>query len=189
MKKKLIVISLILLIMVSTISIAYSTGRPALMVSSATAKPGETVTLSVSIDKNPGINTFALGFDYDDSLLQLLDVQPTKDLGGQFVYGKKAVWLNSQDTTYNGDIMTLTFKVADSASIGNAKVTLKFSKGDISNYSEKTVSFSTESGNISIQGDQAQSETEGKAGLWERIVALINKWIEAIKSFFHIGSN
>ncbi|MBQ6020184.1 MAG: VWA domain-containing protein [Clostridia bacterium] len=125
-----------------------------LTVSSTGSEPGEEIVLAVSISDNPGINTFSLGFDYDESVLQLTNVESVSDLGGQFTYSKKAVWLNSSDTDYNGDILKLYFKVLPEAVSGDAKVTLTYNAGDISNYNEDDIFFEVQPGVVSIQEKQ-----------------------------------
>ena len=121
-----------------------------LSVSSAISAPGETVSLTVSASNNPGINTFALGFQYDTDRLTLQDVTPAEALGGQFTFDKKSVWLSSEDTTYNGEILTLTFRVNDNAPVGNAAVSITYRPGDISNYNEENVDFALSAGSIFV---------------------------------------
>ena len=99
-------------------------------------------------------------------------------LGGQFVYGKKAVWLNSKDTTYNGEIMTLKFVVAKSAS-GSAKVKLTYSAGDISNYNEQDVNFSIEPGTITIASSGASTNSSGSNQTGSKLT-----WFQKLIAFF-----
>lgn len=150
MTKKLTTIILVLLLTLSALPLVFATGTPTITVSSATAAPGETVNLKVSLSNNPGINTFALGFDYDTSRLSLTNVTANADLGGQFTYSKKAVWLNSVDSTYTGEILTLTFKVLDNAAAGNANVAVTYNAGDISNYNEDDVDFNLVDGKVTV---------------------------------------
>lgn len=128
-------------------------------IGSVEAVPGETVTVPVSISGNPGINTFSLGFSYDTNTLTLLDVKLSSNLGGQFAYKKKAVWLNSSDTKYNGDILYLTFKVSDIAEYGDSSISVTYAPGDISNYNEDDVNFAVSPGSVSIGIDQQTVNT------------------------------
>lgn len=56
----------------------------------------------------------------------------------------------SGDTTYDGTIFTINFKVLDSAKIGNAEITILYEEGDICNYNEQTVDFDIVSGGITV---------------------------------------
>ena len=123
---------------------------PTISVGTAEAKPGDTVTLPVRLTDNPGINTFSLEFLYDNTKLTLLDVTPAANIGGQFVYKKKAVWLNGSDTRYNGEVLSLTFRVLSTAEFGKTAVSVAFAPGDISDENENDVAFSIDAGSVSI---------------------------------------
>ena len=179
MYKKTISILLLLMILFSNVLPVSAKGSPTITVSSATAKPGETVVLSVKMKNNPGINTFSLGINYDSKKLTLQEVKVSSKLGGQFVYRKKAVWLNNKDTTYNGEIMTLKFLVAKSAS-GKANVKLTYSPGDISNYNEQNVNFSIESGTITIASNGTSS---GSSASNQNTPEVKQSWIQKLIAF------
>lgn len=134
---------------------------PTISVGSASAAPDSSVSVNVSIANNPGINTFALGFSYDTNRLSLKSVSVDSALGGQFQYAKKAVWLNSSDTKYNGAILKLTFDVAANAKEGDTKVTVTYQPGDISNYNEDDVMFAVSSGTITV-GNHTHTWDSGK---------------------------
>lgn len=156
----------------------FAVSEPALSITSADAEPGGIVELNVVIENNPGINTFALGFDYDDSTLELLDVTVDDNLGGQFVYKKKAVWLNSEDIQYNGSILTLKFRVSDDAQSGESEIKLTYSLGDISNYDEENINFKVYPGVITVKNGNEN------ISFLQRIMMLFNRIIELIKSLF-----
>ena len=116
----------------------------------ANALPDSDITLDVVITENPGINTFTLGFAYDTARLSLTNVTKPDSLPGQLQYSKKAVWLNSEDTTYTGTILTLTFHVLASAPAGDARVAVTYNEGDIANYNEQDVSFDLTAGSVTV---------------------------------------
>lgn len=154
MNKKIIIIFALVLAVTVVFSVTAGAQAPTIAVSSVSAKPGDTVELMVSVSGNPGINTFSLGFEYDTDRLTLQNVTASDALGGQFTYAKKAVWLNSSDSTYNGEILTLSFKVNDNATAGNASVNVTYSAGDISNYNEDDVNFGTVPGAVTVTGGE-----------------------------------
>lgn len=174
--KKLIGIVLIVLFFLTSMLTAFAVGTPTLSVSSAVADTGDIVVLNVVVENNPGINTFSLGFDYDDSKIELLEVTVNDNLGGQFIYKKKAVWLNGKDISYNGNLLELKFKVLDTAEPGEVTVSLTCSSGDISNYNEEDIDFEFVSGKI-VVGDS------------DEITFLIQKIISILKKIIEILNN
>ncbi|MGN0443691.1 MAG: cohesin domain-containing protein [Acutalibacteraceae bacterium] len=156
--KKVLAVFLSILFVFSSIPyvVATETSSGTIEVSSAEAVPGETIELKVAIKDNPGINTFSLGFSYDTTRLSLKSVTPSSGLGGQFTYAKKAVWLNSSDTTYNGEILTLSFEVLSSAKDGEAAVAVTYSAGDISNYNEDDVNFDLVAGKVTVKSPKEE---------------------------------
>jgi len=162
MHKKLLVVLSAILMILSIKTIAFAAETPTITVSSAEANIGETVQLKVSLINNPGINTFSLGFDYDTSKLNLLGVEFEPGISGQFVYVKKAVWLNNKDITTNGNYLMLNFKVLDNATPGEAEVTVTYNKGDISNYDEDDLEFDIVAGKVIVQysGDEGGSDDD-----------------------------
>lgn len=157
MHKKLLSVLLAVVMLLSITSTAFAAGTPTVTVTSATAAPGETVTLNVALSNNPGINTFSFGFDYDTTKLNLTEVEIVPDIPGQFTYSKKAVWLNSNDITTNGNFLALTFDVLDSATSGDASVSVTYNAGDISNYDEEDVNFQIVAGKVTVR----QKDIEG----------------------------
>lgn len=178
MYKRIISVSLAVILLLTCGVMLVTAAQPTLSVSSAVANPGDVVELEVVLENNPGINTFSLGFDYDKSKLDLLDVTINENLGGQFVYREKAVWLNSKDTKYNGEILKLEFKVLDSAKSGDAEVNVTYSPGDISNYDEQDVNFKTLSGKITVENG------ETNVSFVQMILSFFNRIIEKIKDLF-----
>lgn len=176
MFKKVLSFMLAAVLVLAVVPVAFAASKPTLTVSSVSANPGDTITLSVSIKNNPGINSFTLGFSYDETKLKLKDVDIEKKLGGQFVYKKKAVWLASKDTKYNGDILYLKFKVLDEAANSTTKVKVTYSPGDIVNYAEKDVNPTVVAGTVTVSG--------AKLSIWARFVAALRKILAKITGMF-----
>lgn len=156
--------------------------EPTITVSSATVNAGDEFELVVAFENNPGINTFALGFDYDKTKLTLTNVELNENLGGSFAYKERAVWLNNKDIKYNGEVLTLKFKVLDSAKGGETKVKVTYSSGDISNYNEEDVSFKVEPGTVSIGSNEVQTS------VIQRILSFFRWMIEMMKELISFGN-
>ena len=124
--------------------------EPSIIVGTASADAGDSVSVDVKISGNPGISAMVLEIEYDTSRLSLESVEKYSELVGMFEYTKKAVWVYSGDTKYDGTIFTINFKVLDSAKIGNAEITILYEEGDICNYNEQTVDFDIVSGGITV---------------------------------------
>lgn len=131
---------------------------PTISVGAAAGMQDEIISIPVRIEGNPGINTFSLGFKYDQSKLTLMDVTPSSKLGGQFMYTKKAVWFNSKDTKHNGDILFLKFRINDTALSSVTEVGVTYSPGDISNYNEKNINCFLSSGAVIVGAKQQTLE-------------------------------
>ena len=102
----------------------------ALTVGQATAQPGQQVKLTLSLSGNPGLCGLNFTIDYDHTRLTLedydcLDSQLTaSDWSLGLGEGEKALWLQSDATDAEGEILTLVFRVSDTAPLGETTVTL-----------------------------------------------------------------
>lgn len=81
-----------------------------------TLNPGDTVTVSVALDSNPGFAYMSLQPVYPDAF-ELVSMEKDGDLNPTI--GNKAVFAYSEDNTYTGAILKLTFAVKDDAAFGS----------------------------------------------------------------------
>ena len=149
MKKRVISFFLVLCMLVSLFPVgtAFADSNPQIVVSTEKATAGEEVTLSVSTANNPGISVLALGIDYDKTKLEYVGFE---DSGfTDWTVKTRAVWLGNGDSTYNGEILKLKFKVLSTAA-GMAAVSVSCGEGDAYNYNEEPISFKTVSGGVDI---------------------------------------
>lgn len=143
--------------------ISANESSPTLTLSDAVVCAGESFTVYVTASDNPGISSFTLSIDYDTEAFSLTDVVVNPDLGGQSSYNKKVVWITSNDTTYNGTILTLSFTANDTASVNEYPISVSYAPGDICNYNEEDVDFTVIPGKITV-GDSGSTEDPGTGG-------------------------
>lgn len=160
MKKRILSILMTLCMVTSLFSgmgAAFADSTAQLVVSTQTAKAGDEVTLSVSTVNNPGVAVLTLGINYDAEKLELVGFENSGFTG--WTVKTSAVWVGDNDSTYNGEILKLKFKVLDGAS-GKTEVTLRCGDGDAYNYDEEPVSFVVVSGGVVIEKAHTHSYTE-----------------------------
>ena len=76
----------------------------------------------------------------------------TAEMGGQFIYSKKAVWISEENTDFDGKIMTLTFEINAGTEEGDYPVTVTYNSGDIYDSDEIEYDFRIISGGITVTG-------------------------------------
>ena len=160
MKKRILSILMTLCMVTSLFSgmgVAFADSTAQLIVSTQTAKAGDEVALSVSTVNNPGVAVLTLGINYDAEKLELVGFENSGFTG--WTVKTSAVWVGDNDSTYNGEILKLKFKVLDGAS-GKTEVTLRCGDGDAYNYDEEPVSFEVVSGGVVIEKAHTHSYTE-----------------------------
>lgn len=141
---------------------AYAADNAAFRLTSATAKAGETVTLSMMVDNNPGITACAVAIEYPAGLT-LTAKATNKNLfsGGSVVVGGnananpyKVNWSEDFDNFYeNGEFFTVTFKVADDAQPGDYEIVVSYDQADVYNADMDDVVFETVNGVITVEAD------------------------------------
>lgn len=133
-------------------------------IGSADAVVGETVTIPVSITKNPGIISLKLAVNYDAAVLELVSVE-----GGDFGSTEGEVpglsfgpmesnpfminWIDPLSQTNNVDIGTiayLTFKVKEDAAEGSTDLSITFNPNDVFDFGSENVEFTTVDGAINV---------------------------------------
>ena len=155
--KRILSLILCLVLAVSLLPLsAAAAGTPTVRVSSAQAKAGETITLDVAVENNPGIFALTFSFKYDTSRLKLIAVTPNKQSfpgSWQAASLKGATWAsNAGDITANGTILTMTFEVLEDAAAGDANVEVVL--GEIINEDMDDIEFTSVPGVITINSGE-----------------------------------
>lgn len=111
-------------------------GSGTLSLSGAEGKQGDTVIISVNMNSNPGLITMKFTISWDEGL-ELTSASNAGVLAGWTTPAPTISspytlrWADSlamSDNTSTGEIVTLTFKIKDGATVGNHNVTLTFSE-------------------------------------------------------------
>ena len=98
--------------------------NPTLRLTDATVAKGNTVTIDLAIENNPGFCALAIAIDYNSKYLTLVSVE-NKMPSMTMTQGKNIIWDNSSNYTGNGVIARLTFKAANNAPDGDYSVTVR----------------------------------------------------------------
>jgi len=87
----------------------------------STVKPGETFTVTLSATCSDGINTVSTTIEYDESVLELVN-GAVSDSSKWINLGENKninIFANSRDSISYADLYLMTFKVKDTAELGN----------------------------------------------------------------------
>lgn len=135
---------------------------PTIVVSDATAKAGATnVEVTLSIRNNPGILGMTLALNYDERVMTLTNVEKgdalsemtftkPKILGSGCKFPWDAEEVLPEDAT-NGEMLTLTFSVSNTATAGNYPVSLTYDDGAIIDNDMMPVAVSIDNGTITVE--------------------------------------
>ena len=164
-----LVLSLILMggLLSPTARAAQGTG--VIAVSDAEGAPGETVTVSVTIQDNPGIIAAAMEVVYDHTQLKLLEVEdenllqePTFSANVE-QYPYYLSWndaLASDNHTDDGLLVTLTFAILEDARPGTVEIALSGDANDLFNWDLNNVPFVFRSGTVTVTGEEWEAESK-----------------------------
>ncbi len=119
---------------------------------------GDTVTLTVRAENNPGVASVRHTLTFDPAVFQYVSCEQAEELPGALVVNPEQaeagqitiVWFNSAN--YQGDIFyTLTLEIADTAQAGNYTVGMTFGERDNMNAALQPVNFTPASGTIEVK--------------------------------------
>lgn len=104
-------------------------------------KAGQTVEVTVTLENNPGFSDLSLEIGYDADVIELTKVTPNSAVGCIFTTSQQLTqlpyrlnWVNgTEDSTFTGTLVTLTFQIKDSAELGSYPVTVSYYKGKYGN--------------------------------------------------------
>lgn len=132
-----------------------------IQVSNSIGFQGDSVDVTISLAENPGIASMQLNVAYDDDKLTLVSVSDSGNLGTAVHSNNLSLnpcvltWANdlvTENFTFNGDIVTLTFAVAEDAEIGETPITVTYDHDnyDIIDADGAPVAFEVVNGSVNI---------------------------------------
>jgi len=147
-------------------AVAEPENGPVVTVSGGECMPGETIDVVVSLRGNTGFSNLGLEIDYSEEL-ELIAVAENSDVDAMFtpsqdfgVYPYNINFDNANNSYYNGDLVTLTFRVKDDALRGEYYVNVDFYKGRDGSYidgedvnydeNENPLNLSYEGGTVTV---------------------------------------
>lgn len=144
MKKIVCLLFAVTMLVTCMIPTAFAAGSATVSMTSASAKRGEAVTLTVSVSGNTnGLYSYGFQVKYDSNALELVSAGGGS-LSSPSSANNKVGWFctTPDPVTGDGSLFTMTFQVKDSASKGTYDITLvtdDFTDGNWDSYSVNTV--------------------------------------------------
>lgn len=155
----------------------------------ATAKAGDTVTVAVNIDSNPGIAGATFSVNYDDALT-LESVEDKAVLPGTMIAGQLGtkpytmLWYGSSNSTKTGCFVVLNFRVADNAKEGSYNVSISCSEA--SNEKGADVTIPSASAVVTVKSARLPGDVngDGKVSIKDsvRLAQYLAGWSVTIQS-------
>lgn len=158
--KKLLSIIITLVLLICTFSlVCNAVETPSFSLDEVSGKAGDTVTLNLNINNNPGITTFRLNVEFPDDALELKNVEYKNLLSspasGLDKYETPFIisWFStkSQDENNNGIIAAFTFKIKDSAKSDSYPIKITYAEDDLCNSSLTNIHFDIVDGKINVE--------------------------------------
>lgn len=157
MRNKILALLMTVTLILTTVvgvNIVSALNLPTMKVADVDGYIGESVDVTITLENNPGFSTASVKFDYDETRIELTGAELCSGFasGASVSYDNLPylTFVKNKDTTAS-DFVTLTFKVLETAPLGDAEITVLYSEGDISNYAEEDVNFEIISGKVSVK--------------------------------------
>ena len=133
----------------------FAASGTSISVGTAIGKPGDQVSVNISLSGNPGIAYLKLKIGYDATQLTLKEVQNAGVLSGTFTTSKTTdtnpyvlQWMGAENSSGNGVVATLTFQIVSSASAGDKSISVSVDECYNENFDD--VTLSTSNGKVTV---------------------------------------
>lgn len=115
------------------------------------------VELTLNCSNNPGVTGWAVNVGYDSDVLQLIKADGTSVFGDVTVSQDinenpfRAQWFGLNDSTVNGTMLVLTFKINENAQSGDYIVSIQYAEDEVVNVNDENVHFDTTNGVVTVK--------------------------------------
>ncbi len=134
----------------------FAASTPTMTVESVSGEVGQTVSVNVVLENNPGFSSAAVKISYDEIRLTLVSATMGSSYSaGAFVnYNLPYItFVRSNNVEENGIFLTLSFTIKSADGDGN--VTIEYADGDITDIDENNVKFHVNDGTILVECSHA----------------------------------
>lgn len=197
--KKLVLSILIAVMILVTLPVSVFAATPELTIDSASVNPGETFEIKIYLENNPGIVSANLKIEFDEGLtlvgatngdvFSTLTYIPPKQLtsGKHITSSCHFAWMGfdiADKDIKNGTILTLSFKVTETATAGNTyNISVYNKKGNVIDRDLNEISLSAQ-GTIEIVTENDNQYTSPIQLIIQKIMSFFRTIIEKIRSIF-----
>lgn len=173
--KKIVSMVLAVCLLMGMVPFAQAANAPKVMLKGGELSSDGTVTLTASIEGNPGISAYKFFFYYDTSVFEVKSLKPSGNFdedGGMLTNnlaaasgksnydgqpgkdGMLALWYNNvgMNTDGDGDMAVLKLKLKDGIQPGSYEIDLDYSKLNTINEKGKTVMLNTVGTTVTVEG-------------------------------------
>lgn len=116
---------------------------PTVTVGTATVEAGNTVEITINLSNNTGFADLGIEVGYNSEVMTLTDASANSEVGVNFTAAQSYTanpynmgWSGVSNSTFNGRLVTLTFKTAENAKSGTYPITVDYYKGRNGNYTD-----------------------------------------------------
>ncbi|MCL1873767.1 MAG: cadherin-like beta sandwich domain-containing protein [Clostridiales bacterium] len=165
---------------------------PKVHVSSVKGRAGEEVTLTVSLENNPGIAGLQLEIGYDASVLKIesqtsvrrgssLDSLMFSGLGSKTYEDNpfKVIWAGTSNDHSIGEILHITFAILETAKDGEYPVTVSYVPSNTRNENGELISLTTSNGSVKVKSlIYGDADGDGDVTVFDviSIMQYLNDW-------------
>lgn len=143
------------------VELAEKNGTPTIVISNASAKPGDKVKVAAKIVNNPGVLGMSMTLSYDESVLELISIESGEafadvlDMSYSEELGNGCIFLwDGQEITpeqvQDGDFLIMEFQVSKDVSAAKCPIMLISDKGGTVDNDLEALDIAIENGFITV---------------------------------------